>query len=65
MFHFTLVKLYECNEKLVICDENPRRVKKELDKWGIVPHYPLTARTLDVSLFLDTKRKGTLESYFD
>ena len=58
------------NEKLVICDENQEDLRKELDKWGIESiALPMRqARTLSGGfhcVILDTKRKGTLESYFD
>ena len=57
------------NEKLVICDENQEALRKELDKHGIESiALPMRqARTLSGGFHcvtLDTKRKGTLESYF-
>jgi N-dimethylarginine dimethylaminohydrolase len=58
------------NEKLVICDENQEPLRKELGKWGIESiALPMRqARTLSGGFHcvtLDTKRKGTLESYFE
>jgi len=58
------------NEELVICDENQDELRKVLSKHGIDSiGLPMRqARTLSGGFHcvtLDTKRKGTRESYFD